>query len=427
MYSLVLLLLIPLTIFLNTFYILSHFQKNIDTVTHSKAILAENIIGLFARDSINDPERLSHIIEKVLEENKEIAQFEFLVPNFSKGNFTVLASSEASDVGKESQEVHNALAWNQEEGIAFLGANGENRAWKVTKVIRDQKGEKTGLVSLAFSLKDSDNLINSTIDRSYLALIFTIIIVFLMVANNSRLFGYMLTVTKLQELDKIKDNFISMASHEIRSPLASIRGYVEFLKEKNEEGLTEESRRYLDNIDFSVKRLDFLVNDILEISRIEGNRVPFNIADFDPSFILKESVEEIMPQASGKGLSVKYDFASLPLVKADKDRVKQVLANLLSNSVKYTLKGHIEIKTEQKGRELCITIADTGIGISAEDQTKVFEKFYRIKEEQTKNVTGTGLGLWITRELARKMGGDVTMESIKNVGSHFTVHLPLAG
>jgi signal transduction histidine kinase len=423
--SLLLLIVIPAAIYLNTFYILKSSQKDIDTVTQSKAILAENIANLAIENSLNDPEKLNDLIHKVMAGNDEVKQFEFMTTNPDGNSFRVIASSEEGNIGKDTTEIQNILAWNQGEGIAFLGTDGQERLWKTTKVLKDDQGQKIGLISLAFSLADSDSLINSTIDKSYLVMILTMCVVLLLVANNTRLFGYAITLSKLEEVDKMKDTFISMSSHELRSPLAAIKGYLEFFNDKNKGKLDKESAKYLGNISLSVNRLDLLVDDILDVSKLEGNHVPFEIISMSPQAIITKSIEGMRPQAIQKNLDLVYLPTSLPRVKADAERVEQILINLISNAIKYTMKGKVQILTEATKKELLITVADTGLGISAQDIANLFEKFYRVKSDETKDIIGTGLGLWIAREIARKMKGDITVESIKGVGSHFTLHLPL--
>ena len=425
-YSLILVFFIPVAIFFNTAYTVDRFQKNIDFVTQTKAVLAENIIALTAANLVENPEELQKLVEKITLENPEIEKFEILVPNPDKDGFKMIASLDPSLVGADSLELKNLLAWNQREGIANLNSNDHGRFWEITKPVLDEQNEKKILITLAFSLSDSDNLVDSTINRSYLILILTVLVVLLLVSNQARLFGYALTLSKLKEIDKVKDNFISMASHELRSPLTAVKGYLEFFREKNEGNVDDESRRYLENISLSVDRLGSLVNDILEVSRLESNRIPINIAELDPKPIIDGSIQEIKSQAIAKGLELNFLPSKNPKIKADPERLKQVLINLLSNSIKYTLSGKVDVSAKAKGKELLITVADTGIGISAEDQLTLFQKFSRIQNEKTKDVIGTGLGLWITLELAKKMKGDITVESIEGVGSHFTVHMPLA-
>jgi len=217
-----------------------------------------------------------------------------------------------------------------------------------------------------------------------------------------------------------------MASHELRSPLTAMGGYLELLKDDKGNIFTPESQHYIDNTKLTVGRLNNLVNDILEVSRLEQNRIPFEFAAVDPDATIKSSLEEMNPKATEKNLEIIYASQSLPKITVDESRFKQVLVNLISNSIKYTEKGKIEITTESHPKYLKITIADTGIGISAEDQGNLFQKFHRIQSKETSNIIGTGLGLWITKELIEKMGGHISVESMKGVGSHFTVSFPIA-
>jgi signal transduction histidine kinase len=257
-------------------------------------------------------------------------------------------------------------------------------------------------------------------------LVLLILIIVLLISNQARIFGYAITVTKLREVDKMKDMFISIASHELRTPLTAIRGNIEFLTEKKEIMKDKESRHYMDNISFSADRLQNLVTDMLEVSRLEGNNMPMDIKTFNPNLVISQCVEELKIQAQEKNLNLNYELADDSIfIKADENRLKQILINLIGNSIKYTMKGTIDITANIKNKECVITIADTGIGISSENQSSLFQKFYRIQSGKTENIIGTGLGLWITLELVKRMNGNITVESIEGVGSHFNVHFPI--
>lgn len=427
-YSLILIIIIPATFFINTYTITNRFENNIDTITQVHAVMTENIIRHLV-DQSADAKELQETIERIAKDNAQIMPVAITVmkPSSDRETFEVLASTEKELVGQKTDNLQDALAWKQPEGIAFLSQNDQGRFWRITKAFPDSSGQKSTLISTSFSLADTDQLISSTINRSYLILIITILVMILFVSNQARLFGYALTLTKLKEIDQMKDMFISMASHELRSPLTAINGYVEFLKEKKALMADRDSAHYVTNISLSIERLQTLINDILEVSRIEGNRLPVEITSFDPHETIAQTIEEIRSHALQKGLALNYVPAeNADLLRADASRLKQVLVNLIGNSIKYTEKGSVSVSTETKDQWFLITIADTGIGISAEDQTKLFQKFNRIQTEKTKGIIGTGLGLWITQELVRKMGGKITVESIEGVGSHFTVHLPLA-
>ncbi|MFZ2226251.1 MAG: HAMP domain-containing sensor histidine kinase [Candidatus Moraniibacteriota bacterium] len=430
LYSLILIIFIPLAIFFNTFIISDNFQKNIDTITQRKAILVENIINTALENKLGDSAKLQTLVEKIQAENSELVNLTITKPDQEKENFTVVATTKSELIGSTLTDVEKTqalLAWNNPEGIAFLDANQSGRFWNITKYLNDENEKKTALISLSFSLADSDNLINRTINNSYLILVLTILVVILLVANHTRLFGYAVSLEKLKEVDQMKDTFISMASHELRSPLTAIQGYLELFRDGNKKTLDTENQRYLDNISHSIKRLGSLINDMLEVSRLEGNRIPITLAPIDTQKLIGESVEELASSAQEKKLKLIYTpLPDLPFALADPERTKQIIINLLSNAIKYTPRGKVELTTKLSKKELLITVADTGMGISPEEQAKLFQKFYRIQTDETKNIVGTGLGLWITRELARKMDGDITLESMSGVGSRFTLHLPVA-
>lgn len=426
-YSLVLLIFIPIAIYYNMYYTLSSTQNDIDVITQGKAVLAENIANLVLENHWNNPNQLENLIHRVITQNAEVQKIEFLAPNPASNDFKIIASSVPGDIGKDTAETQDVLAWNQQSGVSFIGKNPSQnqRFWEITKSVTNTQGQKIGLVSMVVSLKNADEIIKSTFDRSYLLLFFTILLIFLLVLNNTRLFGYAVTVTRLKEIDEMKDTFVSMASHELRAPLVAIKGNLEFFQEKNSR-LDEESAGYLIKIGWSIERLDSLVNDMLVVSRLEGNHIPFEIATVEPGKIISRLVGEFEAQAVKKKLGLIYTPKSEAPIRTDTERFEEILVNLISNAIKYTEKGKVEVQTETQGRKLLITVADTGIGISAEESAKLFEKFYRVKNDKTRNITGTGLGLWIARDMARRMGGDITVESVEGVGSHFTLHLPLA-
>ena len=430
LYSLILIIFIPVAIFLNTFIISNNFQKNIDLIIQRKAVLIENILDASLKNKLTDQNELQILVEKIQKDNSEISYLAIIRPNQEKEEFAIIASTKPETINSnliDIQKNQALLAWNNQEGIAFLDGNNQERFWNITKYLTDENNKKTALISLSFSLADSDNLINNTINNSYIILILTILVVVLLVANHTRLFGYAISLEKLKEVDQMKDVFISMASHELRSPLTAIQGYLELFKDKNVKIIDSESKHYLDNASISIKRLGSLINDMLEVSRLEGNRIPITLTTIDTQKIISESVEELKSSAIEKKLELEYTpLNDLPYALADPERTKQIIINLLSNAIKYTPKGKIELTTKIAKKEILITVSDTGMGISPEEQAKLFQKFYRIQNDETKSIIGTGLGLWITRELAKKMDGDITLESMAGVGSRFTLHLPIA-
>jgi len=427
-YSLFLLLLIPAAFFANNYIANGNYEKAIDTITQKKAALAENIFSELIIGGVLESEKLQSAIDRIVEENREVIFLSVLRPAAERGIFEVVASSDHKEIGQVAEEdLENVLAWSRPEGIAFLDQDKTGRFWRVTKTVSDPESGRTGLVKMSLSLADSDAIINSVITRSYWILALTILVLVLLLANQIRMLDYAISFNKLKEVNKMKDMFISMASHELRAPLAAIRGYLDLMKGDKHLVLGGDTARYFENINISNERLARLVEDMLEVSRLEGGRFPLETSEFDPHPLVKESIEEMRPQATQKELELICETSAKPIkISADPARVKQVIVNLIGNAIKYTPKGSVKVITAHKNNEFLITVADTGIGISSEEQKNLFQKFYRVKNEKTKEIIGTGLGLWITAETVKRMKGEITVESIEGVGSHFTIHLPLA-
>lgn len=429
-YSLVLVVIIPFAFFINTYIINSKYEKNIDAITQRKAAMMESIINNLIKDKLENLDVLQRTLDDIKKDNNEIIAISIMMPK-GQGGFVVSASSEHNLVGdiqeNSVQNTMNTIAWNSPEGLAFLDSNGSERFWKITKMLVGENGEKIGLIAASFSLRDTDEIISETIYSSYRILIIIILLVVLLVANQGRILGYAFMLSKLKEIDKMKDMFISMASHELRTPLTAIKGYADMLKESKDSATEEEKNHYISNIASSANRLQDLVNDMLDVSRIEGNRMPMELKIFNPVSVIAECVDELQVQVQAKNLKLTYspDQTSAE-IEADENRLKQVVINIIGNSIKYTEKGSIEVTTQIKDKDFLIIVADTGIGMSSEAQANLFQKFYRIQNERTKGIVGTGLGLWITQEITKRMKGKITVESIEGVGSHFMIHFPIA-
>jgi two-component system phosphate regulon sensor histidine kinase PhoR len=178
----------------------------------------------------------------------------------------------------------------------------------------------------------------------------------------------------------------------------------------------------------SSERLETLVEDLLNVSRIEQKRLDVKNEEVELEPIIQDIISQLKIPADEKKLSLKHKKPKekLPLVLADPERLKQALINLIGNSIKYTEKGSIEITTKIENDKLEIKIADTGIGMSAEEQKHLFEKFHRVQNEKTAKIIGTGLGLWITKQIIELMNGKIYLESMKDVGTQVTIKLNLA-
>jgi signal transduction histidine kinase/CheY-like chemotaxis protein len=234
-------------------------------------------------------------------------------------------------------------------------------------------------------------------------------------------------VTKEREVDRMKSEFVSMVSHELRTPLTSIKGYVDLLQTGEVGELTNDQRDFLAIVKTNTDRLVDLINELLDISRIEAGRVELRRKALDLPALIQQVADTMRPQLQAKRQKLTLDLPpNLPPVSGDSDRVIQILTNLVSNAHKYTpVEGSLTIAARDEGDHVRVDIADTGIGLSKEDQAQLFSKFFRAQNRATQEVSGTGLGLAITRSLIQLHGGDVWVESAPGKGSTFSFTLPV--
>jgi signal transduction histidine kinase len=235
---------------------------------------------------------------------------------------------------------------------------------------------------------------------------------------------------KLKVLDKMKSEFVSIASHQLRSPLTSIRGYASMLAEGSYGKLTAKAQEVAERIAESSKYMALSVEDYLNVSRIEAGNMKYEYSDFSLKEVAEKIVDELRPVAIKKGLVIVFrsDCDAGCGVHADIGKVRQVIMNLIDNSMKYTPNGTITVVAHDdvKKKKMYVTIQDTGVGMSKETQSEVFEKFVRAKNANNVNVTGTGLGLFVAKKMVDDMGGKVTAESEgEGLGSAFTIEFPL--
>jgi two-component system, NarL family, sensor histidine kinase BarA len=236
---------------------------------------------------------------------------------------------------------------------------------------------------------------------------------------------------RLYEMNRLKSDFLATVSHELRTPLNSILGFSDVLSGVDK--LDEKQRRYVGNIQKSGRMLLEMINDILDLAKVESGKMEIRLSEFKVGSLVATQCEMARPLAEKKNIDLDCDApASLPQVRQDQAKVQQVLNNLLSNAIKFTPEGgriFVSAQRDELG-DLKLKVADTGIGISPDEQQLIFEKFRQASgalpagDAMTREHPGTGLGLSIVRELCRLLGGDVSVESELGKGSTFTVRLP---
>jgi two-component system, OmpR family, phosphate regulon sensor histidine kinase PhoR len=230
-------------------------------------------------------------------------------------------------------------------------------------------------------------------------------------------------INYLKRLEKMRTEFLANVSHELRTPIFSIQGYIETLLE----GAIEDekvNRNFLEKANLHTINLNNLLNDLIDISMIESGESRMSFRYFNIDSYLKEIVKEFSPLAADKNLKLIYNPARENLqVFGDKNKLKQVLVNLLTNAIKYTEVGKVEVYVHEEQKFAKIIVKDTGIGIPKEDTERIFERFYRVDKARSRAVGGTGLGLAIVKHIIEAHGSKVEVESTIGKGSEFSFRL----
>jgi signal transduction histidine kinase len=233
---------------------------------------------------------------------------------------------------------------------------------------------------------------------------------------------------KLRELSAMKEEFLALTTHDLRSPLAVISGVINFFTSGRLGDLTSEQKNMVSMMERNTQNLIELVNDLLDASKLESGTMRLEPAPVDLRGLVEELHEQMLPLAAEKEIALETELpAELPQLHADRAKLRRVLVNLISNALKFTPKGgRITVGAAREGAFVRVSVADTGVGISDEDQRDIFDKYAQARSRATRSEKGTGLGLYITRQLVELHGGKIGVKSEVGKGSTFSFTIPIA-
>ncbi|HEY3183125.1 MAG TPA: ATP-binding protein [Gaiellaceae bacterium] len=235
-------------------------------------------------------------------------------------------------------------------------------------------------------------------------------------------------VTQERELDRLKEEFVATVSHELRTPLTSMMGFLEMLREGEAGPLTPDQDRFLSIVYRSSERLQRLVGDLLFVARLDASGLQLQFGRVRVDAIVGEAVESLAALARARGVDLRADLDTVPAIRGDRERLAQLVGNLLSNALKFTpAGGKVVARTFSEDATAVLEVEDTGIGIPAAEQERLFQRFFRSSTATAQAIPGTGLGLVITKAIAEAHGGGVSVASKPGEGTCFRVELPVDG
>lgn len=428
-YSMILIFLLPLLVIAHTIWQIRASNELLNQALQRKSETAVSFVFLQIRSELGDNAKIQREIELTASKIKEIAEISIFTP--SEKGFLAIASTNQEISGLRFDSAENAAIMTTNKvvtkQIIDRTKKTAERSFISSMPVSDSVGTKTHLIVLKLKPTEIDVLAQKNLQQSLVILSILVLLILLLIANQIRLSQYPAMYKKLEDIDQMKDEFISVASHELKTPLAAAKGYSEMLLEGLTGKIDDKAKDHLEKILVSMQRLDVLVGELLDVSRLQQDRMQFNLQPIDAHQIAENVIKISSEEAERKhlNLEIEHPKSPLPLVFTDPEKLQQVLENLIGNALKYTFKGSVKISYKIAKNKLRLGIKDTGIGISPADTKRLFEKFYRIKNEKTMNVPGTGLGLWIAREIMHKMNGDIDFISIEGKGSEFSVYLPI--
>ena len=394
---------------------------NIQTSEKRRVGILQDALALLVENQASTSiESLHTFSEEQQKQNPDITEIK-IVQKTTEG-YLIRDSLEKNSIGTLDQDVvlyQSSAVPGQ--SLIFEYSEGGERKWRVVRSANGRDSTAYFVVTM-HTFKTIDSVMAARRQESYFGLTAIFIFLFALAYWFSRQIDWQKKYLRMQSKMDDRDLFTNMIAHEFRTPLTAINGYNSFLAESTNLSLDEKG--YVNVIQTSTARLLALVNDFLEVARIQSGKMELEKTSTDIQVIITGVVDVLKPMAVEKGLMLFYKPLAVPVMyKTDSKRLHQALQNIVSNSLKYTEKGSVEIATEITPLTVTIRIKDTGMGIGADDQHKLFAPFSRVGGVEKTTTTGTGLGMWITKQLIELLGGTIAVESIKGVGTHVVIAL----
>lgn len=366
--------------------------QEIDGLGQTINDLAGNLESQMQEIEQNDKrvrELINHLVIGVmlLDENRQITMVNPIMNE-------ILGENLYGKIGHSYLEVFKSYGLNQLIETAFEKNELQNR--EIALLLQDEKIVDANIVPIPGRVQNTTN---------YIVLLYDI--------------------TEIRRLEQVRTDFVANASHELRTPITALKGFSETLLD----GALEDREVLIEFLEIMLKessRLDLMVQDILQLSKLEQKQVRLNVESIEAKSVVKEVFQILQQKAELKNIELSIVYNEPVFLEVDHDQLKQIILNLVGNAVSYTPEnGQVKVELAYEDQEAVIKVIDNGIGIPQEEQSRIFERFYRVDKARSRNAGGTGLGLSIVKYLVENLSGYIELESIVGRGTMFEVHLPV--
>ncbi len=431
-YSIIIIIFIPLLFVSNTVLLTTRVRNDSNRSLKRSADQTNTVLVESLRKSIESKD-YKLVNDQVISINKEQPNIgSVLVAIKSNDSFSIVAqTADTPKTLSSSEKLQLSLVFDRQRAVAVRidAKTSDGRAtkgWKVISPLIKDDGVTEAAISTNILTSDAEELIDNTLMISFVATAIAIVVIIVLLFHHFRFVGYADLLNRQKEVNQTMRDFMSVATHELRAPMTIIKGYIAEVTEGSFGEINDAIRKSLNTAVAQTERLNNLVQDLLNVSRIEQGKLTIDMQKVDMVTTINTLVGNYTERAKSKNLQLIYVPENAVPVMADGGRVQEIMTNLIDNAFKYTQAGSITIKHRVEGKTLVTSVIDTGPGLSSEEQSRLFQRFYRVKNDNTKDIPGTGLGLWIIKQYAEMMGGKIMVSSIVGVGTEFSVSLKLA-
>lgn len=420
--TILLILVIPVAFLMSGQQFLVAARDNQERLEKDRIGIMHDLFSSFVVASDFNSEEIQGEIKHIVELNPDITEFIFAHEEGS--DIRILASRDDTLRGSlvpnpQFFRIGNA---NPDESIISPFARNGIRYWQSVKLVQGTQSDDY-YIYLETSLERIDSLFAARITTAYMWLLGILFVVLILVVRHVRLIDYAYLYSETKKANEMKDLFTNMIAHELRAPLTAMRGYASMIRENSE--VAPEVRTHASKIEDAAGRLVLIVSDLLDVARIHSGKLSITKTSVDIQKVIASVLEIMQSVAKEKDIVLSQGGVRSSLfIDIDEKRLYQALTNLVSNSLKYTSAGSITISVEDRSDRVEIRVKDTGMGISADNQKNLFAPFFRVGSAEVDQTVGTGLGMWITKQLIELMNGSIGVESIRGVGTHIVLTLP---